>query len=437
MNQQKKTNGITLIALVITIVVLIILASVSLNLILGKDGIVNKAKQSSEENKKAQALEEMTLIIHDLQIEFQGNATLSNLASKLKNDTENTYIIATDAKVASLTVQDGRGLTELTSITDETEAIFVTNLKYGYEIRVTKKFELSLTGTAIAHQEPETPKNEIAGLYDVDGNQIIKWSDLIKNYGIDVEYDFTISNYNTESTSPYVILNKEEFNNSVKKIIIPDTVIRIGNFAFYGCNNIIQIELPDSITSIGRYSFSGCLNLSSIVMSERVINIGASAFYGCGKLTEIKIPSGVTEIKEGTFNECKSLANVNILGNLTKIGNNAFRDCYELTTINIPDTVAEIGDWAFSGDKKLEFVSMPDSLQTIHSEAFINCLVLEEIIIPANVSYIYSNAFSGCSGLTKITFEKKYNWSVYKSQFSTTGIDVDVIDDSINVTNLT
>lgn len=157
MNKQKKTNGITLIALVITIVVLIILAGVSLNLILGQDGIVNKAKQSSEENKKAQALEEMTLIIHDLQIEFQGNATLSNLATKLQNDTENTYILATDAKVASLTVQDGRGLIELTSITDETEAIFVTNLKYGYEIRITKKFELSLTGTTVAYQEPETP----------------------------------------------------------------------------------------------------------------------------------------------------------------------------------------------------------------------------------------------------------------------------------------
>ena len=44
----KGRNGITLIALVITIIVLIILAGVSINLILGENGIIAKARQASK-----------------------------------------------------------------------------------------------------------------------------------------------------------------------------------------------------------------------------------------------------------------------------------------------------------------------------------------------------------------------------------------------------
>ena len=44
--QNKKERGITLIALVVTIIVLIILAGVSINLVFGNLGIVTKAKEA-------------------------------------------------------------------------------------------------------------------------------------------------------------------------------------------------------------------------------------------------------------------------------------------------------------------------------------------------------------------------------------------------------
>ena len=50
----KKQNGITLIALVITIVVLLILAGVSVNAIIGDEGIVNKAKEAQTKMNEAQ-----------------------------------------------------------------------------------------------------------------------------------------------------------------------------------------------------------------------------------------------------------------------------------------------------------------------------------------------------------------------------------------------
>ena len=52
---MKKNKGITLVALVVTIVVLLILAGVSINLVLGNNGIIAKAKDA--ETKSAEASE--------------------------------------------------------------------------------------------------------------------------------------------------------------------------------------------------------------------------------------------------------------------------------------------------------------------------------------------------------------------------------------------
>ena len=52
---MKKNKGITLVALVVTIVVLLILAGVSINLVLGNNGIIAKAQEAK--TKQAEASE--------------------------------------------------------------------------------------------------------------------------------------------------------------------------------------------------------------------------------------------------------------------------------------------------------------------------------------------------------------------------------------------
>ena len=47
-NDMKKNKGITLVALVVTIVVLLILAGVSINSVLGENGIIIKEKEAAE-----------------------------------------------------------------------------------------------------------------------------------------------------------------------------------------------------------------------------------------------------------------------------------------------------------------------------------------------------------------------------------------------------
>ena len=53
MKKFIKNNGITLVALVVTIVVLLILAGVSISLVLGDNGLISQAKQSANATKEA------------------------------------------------------------------------------------------------------------------------------------------------------------------------------------------------------------------------------------------------------------------------------------------------------------------------------------------------------------------------------------------------
>ena len=57
MNKGKQEKGITLIALVITIVILLILSAVVINLALGEGGLAEKAKEATENYKLAEQAE--------------------------------------------------------------------------------------------------------------------------------------------------------------------------------------------------------------------------------------------------------------------------------------------------------------------------------------------------------------------------------------------
>ena len=64
-NKMKNANGITLLALVITIVILIILATVAINWIFGENGLINRTEQAKFEHSKAEAQERLELVLAD------------------------------------------------------------------------------------------------------------------------------------------------------------------------------------------------------------------------------------------------------------------------------------------------------------------------------------------------------------------------------------
>lgn len=91
-NNQSRSEGITLIALVITIIILIILAGVAINLTLGENGIFLKAKQAKEDTIQAQELESNAISDYEYQINSitqNQNQNQNQNQDQDKDETEN------------------------------------------------------------------------------------------------------------------------------------------------------------------------------------------------------------------------------------------------------------------------------------------------------------------------------------------------------------
>ena len=87
--ERKEEKGITLVALVVTIIVLLILAGITINIVLNNDGIINKTKQGAEEYENAQKEEQELLEGIEGYIEYAGkNAPIPEGYTKSQITTE-------------------------------------------------------------------------------------------------------------------------------------------------------------------------------------------------------------------------------------------------------------------------------------------------------------------------------------------------------------
>ena len=112
---------------------------------------------------------------------------------------------------------------------------------------------------------------------------------------------------------------------SCKNTIIPDSVTEIGEGVFFESvfdddGLLTSINIPNSVTKIGDFAFSGCTLLASINIPDSVTVIGEGAFYNCRSLTSINIPDSVTVIGKSAFGGCTRLTSIKISDSVTEIG---------------------------------------------------------------------------------------------------------------------
>ena len=129
--QKNRQSGITLIALVITIIVLIILAGVAINLTLGQNGLLNRTKEAREKYEIASAKEYIELKIDECIIEKGGDASLQDIIDYLAEDSSVTYYVALEEV----------GLVAGEVDIGSPKEIYVVYNRYQFKINESKKVE--------------------------------------------------------------------------------------------------------------------------------------------------------------------------------------------------------------------------------------------------------------------------------------------------------
>ena len=193
----------------------------------------------------------------------------------------------------------------------------------------------------------------------------------IELYNVERDYSIVGDGANTKSLISHPSI--------VKNVILGNSVVSIGTYAFYNCSNLTSIHIPESVTSIGDYALRSCKSLSSIYIPEGVTSIGNYAFYYCTSLTSVYIPKGVTSIGERVFAYCTSLTSVYIPEGVTSIGERVFEQCSSLTSVYIPEGVTSIGRYAFNYCTSLTSVNIPEGVTSIGEAMFMKCSSLTSI----------------------------------------------------------
>ena len=187
---------------------------------------------------------------------------------------------------------------------------------------------------------------------------------------------------------------------------IPSSVISIGRAAFYNCSGLRgELKIPSGVTSIGGSAFSGCSGFTGeLTLPPSITSIEAEAFSGCSGFTgELNLPSGITSIEARAFYNCSGLrGELKIPSGVTSIGGSAFSGCSGFTgELTLPSGITSIGGSAFSRCSGFTGeLTLPSGITSIGGSAFWGCSGFTgELRIPLGVTSIESGAFSGCSGL--------------------------------------
>ena len=335
--KREKTKGITLLALVLTIVVLIILATVSINMLFGENGLVTSANMAVKMSEFSTFLEEKNM--------FDANKKAENVEYMQESLNAGKTVLSYNTQGSEET--DGNIQIVIPSMGDE----------------YLNKFEI-INGELIVNTADST-EIEVARALGIQSNP----------YDI-VDGVLTSSNENLSLQAPNGVLR------------IPDSVTVIGSGAFSGVKGLKEVIIPGTVQEIRADAFSYNTEIEKITIQNGVKSIGNNAFRGCSGLQEITIPDSVTTIGERAFSNCTNLTKVQLSNNLQTLESNIFTSCANLSTINIPQNLKEIKEYAFTGCRNLNNITIPAGVTSIAGNAFYSCTSLTNITIdPANQVY--------------------------------------------------
>ncbi len=199
---------------------------------------------------------------------------------------------------------------------------------------------------------------------------------------------------------------------TITKVILPPSVVAVGESAFDGCTALTSLEAPGLITT-GKYVFRGCTALTEITLPDTLTSIGDNAFQGCTALKKVVLPEGLRTLSHSMFLGCTALTEIQMSSNLKEIVDYAFANCTALTKLTLPDTVTSIGSNAFLSCTKLSKLDLPANIASVGDKAFGNCIALTSLDLGKQLTKLPPRTFSGCTALTQVNLPETLTFIGY------------------------
>lgn len=283
MKKTKTQNGITLIALIITIVVLLILAGVTIQSIGDNGGLIKKAEQAADQYTVASEKELIDLAYTEYKIakmsgaegvipKIEGATVVTKESGGWKvtfDKTGNSYDLFEDGGIGSLEyvwVKTAAGW-NVDSLNDDTsipeDATMVA--KFYKTSEIINEMTLYLGDSTF-----NLPKGNAYKLV-IEGNgpmgTILK-SDLSVANG----WANQAANYVQDQNNPYILPY-------VTDITIGDGVTTIGEGAFFFFASLRNIKISNTVNAIETFTFVGCESLTNVTLPSSIDTIDTVAFY--------------------------------------------------------------------------------------------------------------------------------------------------------------
>ena len=304
---------------------------------------------------------------------------------------------------------------------------------------------------------------------------------LVCSSAVALAQDYTKNdvNYYIDGTTAYVGQSGDATGDItiLDKITVSGTnypVTEIGSYAFSYNPNITSVTIPNSVQRIENHAFGGCDALVTVTIGSGVTYIGFDAFYNSTAVEDVYINANLEALDwydEGSCDDFKSdgstighvadaaawnakfggivnltfvdpstvpltcsynastqtltISGTQWMPNYSNTGNRPWNEyASEVKKVIIKDGVPNISEYALYGFKSLTDIVIPNSVQLIGEYAFCNCTSLTSISIPANVSSFSPLAFAYCTSLTAINIAsshpeyKTVNGNVYNKDGS-------------------
>ena len=366
--KKRETRGITLIALVVTIVVLLILAGTAIAMLTGDSGIMTNAQKAKMSTELAGYKEEVEL--------YKAEKYMENI------EFEETSLTAGKENLFYNTQESGETGNIKTIIPDISD-VYIEKLeviKGKLLINTKEKDEIKIAQEIGIEVNPYDIRDGV--LWSSDGN---------------------------------LLLMDEETGS----LTIPETVTAIGEGAFTNLEGLKTIIIPSTVKRIEQNAFKNNKTLENVIIQEKegegLEYIGSGAFAECSNLKTINLPDTITEIMGRSFINCTQLNNIKLPLNLKTISYQTFSGCNNLQAIELPQNLKSLGASCLLGTA-LSKIKLPPNLSSIGGAA-LAIPTLQEIDTSESNYFEYINGvlytkdfktlITAVSNVTNITMESK------------------------------